>query len=62
MLSGDNQNRPLVHQVSEKINARNWCRNHGIPLATVFHRYTHPFSAKIFGMYMYSWLASHAVE
>jgi len=38
ILSGDNPNRQLVHQVKEKINVKNWCQNHGIPFATVFHR------------------------
>lgn len=62
ILSEDKPNHQPVQPVREKINVRNWCRNHGIPFATVFHRYIPAFSAKIFGIYMYSWFASQAVE
>ena len=62
ILSVDKPNHQLVHPVREKINVKNWCQNHGIQLATLFHRYTQAFSANILGIYMYSWFASHAVE
>ena len=62
ILSDDNPNHQLVHPVREKINVKNWCQAHGILLARVFHRYIPAFSAKILGVYIYSWLASHAVE
>jgi hypothetical protein len=63
ILSGDKPNHQLVHQVKENTNVRNWCQNHGMPAAVIpFHRYIPAFSAKIFGIYIYSWFASQAVE
>jgi hypothetical protein len=38
ILSGDSQSHQFVHPVNEKIKVKNWCQNHGILLAMVFHR------------------------
>lgn len=62
ILSEDNPNHQLLHLVKEKTNVKNCCQNHGILLASVLHQYIQLFSANIFGIYIYSWFASQAVE
>ena len=62
ILSGDKPNHQFVHHVNENMKVKNWCQNPGILFAKVFHQYIQAFSANILGIYIYSWLASQAVE